>query len=71
MYAAIDPEAIVKADGRAGTPATQLVPQEIPGYNPAIKRPVLNPTQAKADLAAAGYPNGFTISFTPIAASSF
>jgi peptide/nickel transport system substrate-binding protein len=64
IYEAVDPDAIVKADGRTGTPATQLVPQEIPGYNPAVTRPKLDPTQAKADLTAAGFPNGFTITFT-------
>ncbi len=64
IYSAIDPSALEKADGKTGTPANQLVPQDIPGFNPDIKRPVLNPTQAKADVAAAGFPNGFTVTFT-------
>jgi len=64
LYEAIDPQALAKADGRTGTNATQLVSQDIPGYNPAISRPKIDPVQAKADLAAAGFPNGFTITFT-------
>jgi peptide/nickel transport system substrate-binding protein len=64
IYEAVDPAAIMKADERTGSPATQLVPQEIPGYNPAVSRPKLDATQAKTDLTAAGFPNGFTITFT-------
>jgi peptide/nickel transport system substrate-binding protein len=64
IYEGLDPNAIMKADGRTGTPATQFVPQDMPGYNPDVKRPAYNATQAKSDLAAAGYPNGFTITFT-------
>jgi peptide/nickel transport system substrate-binding protein len=64
IYEGLDPLAIMKADGRTGTAATQFVPQEIPGYNPAVQRPKIDPVQAKADLAAAGYPSGFNITFT-------
>jgi peptide/nickel transport system substrate-binding protein len=64
IYEGLDANAIMKADGRTGTLATQFVPQDMPGFNPDIKRPTLNATQAKTDLAAAGYPNGFTITFT-------
>jgi peptide/nickel transport system substrate-binding protein len=64
LYEGLDPLAIMKADERTGTAATQFVPQEIPGYNPNIQRPKTDATQAKTDLAAAGYPNGFTITFT-------
>jgi peptide/nickel transport system substrate-binding protein len=64
IYEALDPTAIMKADGRTGTPATQFVPQEIPGYNPDVQRPKVDPTKAKADLAAAGYPKGFSLTFT-------
>lgn len=64
IYEALDPTAIMKADGRSGVTATQFVPQEIPGYNPDIQRPKVDPTQAKADLAAAGYSKGFSLTFT-------
>jgi peptide/nickel transport system substrate-binding protein len=64
IYEALDPTAIMKADGRTGTPATQFVPQEIPGYNPDVTRPKTDATKAKADLAAAGYPKGFSLTFT-------
>jgi peptide/nickel transport system substrate-binding protein len=64
IYEALDPTAIMKADSRTGVPATQFVPQEIPGYNPDIQRPKLDPVKAKSDLAAAGYPKGFSLTFT-------
>lgn len=64
IYEALDPTAIMKADGRTGVTATQFVPQEIPGYNPNIQRPKFDATQAKSDLAAAGYPKGFSLTFT-------
>lgn len=64
IYEAVDPIAVMKADGRTGIAATQLVSQDIPGYNPAITRPKLDPTQAKADLIAAGFPTGITLTFT-------
>jgi peptide/nickel transport system substrate-binding protein len=64
IYEALDPDAIMKADGRTGTPATQFVPQEIPGYNPDVQRLKVDPVKAKSDLAAAGYPKGFSLTFT-------
>ncbi len=64
IYEGLDPLAIMKADGRTGTAATQFVPKEIPGYNPAVERPKSDATKAKADLATAGYSKGFTITFT-------
>jgi len=64
IYEGIDPLAIMKADGRTGTAATQFVPKEIPGYNPAVERPKVDTAKAKTDLATAGYPNGFTLTFT-------
>ncbi len=48
-----------------GTPlASQTVPSGIPGYNPAITALTFNTTAAKAALVAAGYPKGFSITFT-------
>jgi len=70
IYEGLDANTLMKADSRTGVLATQFVPQDIPGYNPDIKRPTYNATQAKADLAAAGYPNGFTITFTYFAPHS-
>jgi peptide/nickel transport system substrate-binding protein len=64
IYEALDPTAIMKADGRTGTPATQFVPQEIPGYNPDVTRPKVDPVKAKSDLAAAGYPKGFSLTLS-------
>lgn len=64
IYEGLDPLAIMKADGRTGTAATQFVPKEIPGYNPAIVRPKADVAKAKTDLATAGYAKGFTITFT-------
>ena len=64
IYEGIDPLAIMKADKRTGTTASQFVPKEIPGYNPSITPPKTDAAKAKTDLAAAGYPQGFTITFT-------
>jgi len=41
----------------------QPVTSIIFGYDPSITCPTYNPTDAKSLLAAAGYPNGFTVSF--------
>jgi peptide/nickel transport system substrate-binding protein len=43
----------------AGTPAGQMVPEGMGGYDPALTPPPYNPKDAKKLLAAAGYPNGF------------
>ncbi len=69
IYEAVDPAAIAKAAQRDKvTIATQAVPQAIPGYNPAIKRPTINIAHAKQLLTEAGYPNGLTINFAYFAA---
>lgn len=52
-----------------GTPATQVIPSVIPGYNPTVVRPAFNVAKAKQDLASAGYPNGFSLQFTYFAAA--
>lgn len=60
LYLAVDPAALLKV--RANTTAaapTQLVPKEVTGYDPSIKRPVMDTAKAKQLLAEAGYPNGF------------
>ncbi|RLM19656.1 ABC transporter substrate-binding protein [Brenneria alni] len=64
MSLALNRQAIVERvmDGQA-TPASQLVPKGYFGYSAAIPAPVYNPEKAKQELAAAGYPNGFTLTF--------
>ena len=57
----LDKPAIIKTGG-SGKPATQIVPQEVPGYDPTIKSPEKDVTKAKALFTAAGYPNGATLS---------
>jgi oligopeptide transport system substrate-binding protein len=39
-------------------PATGMVPPDVPGHSATDFGPVFNLTQARAELAAAGYPNG-------------
>jgi peptide/nickel transport system substrate-binding protein len=60
---AIDRAAITKAlFGSYGTPTTQLVTPSYDGYSPALNSMYpYSPAKAKKLLAAAGYPNGFTI----------
>ena len=55
---------LLKDSGIDATIASQIVPQEIPGYNPDVKVPKQDIKKAKQLLADAGYPNGFTINFT-------
>ncbi|WJM86234.1 ABC transporter substrate-binding protein [Dickeya chrysanthemi] len=64
MSLAINRDALVQRilDGQ-GLPSSQLVPQGYPGYSANIPAPVYDLTQAKQKLAAAGYPNGFTLTF--------
>ena len=64
IYQAIDVDAFIKAIGAKGTPADQIVVKDIPGYNPDIVRPAFDQTAAKKLLADAGYPNGFTMTFS-------
>jgi peptide/nickel transport system substrate-binding protein len=49
-------------DGQ-GVPAGQLVPEGYFGYDPSIKVDPYDPNKAKQLLAAAGYPNGFSLTF--------
>ena len=64
IYLATDPEALMKARNVLGNEASQIVTQDIPGYNPTITRPKRDITQAKQKLKEAGYPNGVTITLT-------
>lgn len=44
-------------------PASQIISQYAPGFNPNIKRAKYDPELAKKLLAEAGYPNGFEANF--------
>jgi peptide/nickel transport system substrate-binding protein len=45
-------------------PAGNVVPPSVIGHDPAVKPDVYDPEGAKKLLAAAGYPNGFTITLS-------
>lgn len=62
IYAAINEELIVEKvmNGHAAA-ASQLFPEGVLGYDPAIQRPAYDPDRARALLAEAGYPNGFSV----------
>jgi peptide/nickel transport system substrate-binding protein len=61
---AVNPTAIGKAAGNQVTPLSQLIPESIPGYNPAITPYKQDTAKAKQLLTQAGYPNGLTIRFS-------
>ncbi|HET7060512.1 MAG TPA: ABC transporter substrate-binding protein [Candidatus Saccharimonadales bacterium] len=61
---AVNPQNIGQARGNQTTPVGQLIPEAIPGYNPAIKPYKQNVEKAKQLLAQAGYPNGLTLTLT-------
>lgn len=63
IWYTLDPAAFLKSRDIEGKPADQLVIQDVPGYNPAIKRPKRDIAKAKQLMAEAGYANGATISF--------
>lgn len=63
MYLAIDPQPFIKLRGVKGDPASQIVPESIPGYDADIKRPTKDQEKAKALLEEAGLSNA-TVEFT-------
>lgn len=64
-----DPAAVAEVRNTEFVPAGQILPPTIPGYNPEISRPKTDVVKAKELLAEAGYPNGFTITYTYFAPS--
>lgn len=58
---AVDPEALGKVEGDQITPLNQLIPESIPGYNPAIEAYRRDTSKSRQLLTAAGYPNGLTL----------
>jgi len=64
---AINKERIVKLLNGRGTVANQILPPLMPGYDPAYKGYEYNPDKAKALLAEAGHPDGFSTSIECIA----
>ncbi len=56
---AIDKTKIVRIINNRATPATQVLPPRMPGYDRAYKGYAYDPTAARKLLAEAGYPNGF------------
>ena len=64
IRSALDLNELIKKAATDTSPASQIVPQDIPGYNPDIKVPKQDIEKAKQLLADAGYPNGFKINFT-------
>ncbi len=64
IYQAIDVNEFLKNTKQSGTVATQLVIKDIPGFNNAISRPTVNRDVSKQLLKEAGYPNGFSVSFS-------
>jgi len=67
MNMAINKERIIKLLNGRGTVANQILPPLMPGYDPNYKGYEYNPQKAKALLAEAGYPDGFSTTIDCIA----
>ena len=63
MDAAIDRQRLIAALPNDAAPATQLVPPFIFGFDPRIASPAHDPARARALLAEAGLPEGFSAPF--------
>ncbi len=63
VYDLIDQSKLLAARGISGVVVNQIVPKDVPGYNPNIPDHKQNVEEAKSLLAAAGYVKGFTLEF--------
>lgn len=61
---AVDTIKLGESQGDKVTPISQLIPESIPGYNPAIPVYERDIAKAKQLLAKAGYPKGVTVQFS-------
>lgn len=61
IHQAIDRQDLVNRLPSSASPATQLVPALVFGFNPEIKLQRYNPEAAKGLLVRAGLPNGFEV----------
>lgn len=57
---AVDRERLVQIKNGRGTPIGGFLPASVVGHNPDVTAPAYDPEGAKALLAEAGYPDGFT-----------
>ncbi|HIA91862.1 TPA: ABC transporter substrate-binding protein [Candidatus Saccharibacteria bacterium] len=64
IYLGIDVDELLDAYDKTGTPASQPVTVDIPGFNPLIERPAHNPEEAKELLVEAGYADGLDLELT-------
>jgi ABC-type transport system substrate-binding protein len=64
MNYAINKEDTVRLYGKRAVIAHGMYPPPLPGYDPTIAPYPYDPAKARALLAAAGYPNGFDITYT-------
>jgi peptide/nickel transport system substrate-binding protein len=64
----VDASELLENESTFGEPIDQLIPQDIPGHNPAISRYEHNVDKAKEFLASAGYPEGLTLNLISSAA---
>lgn len=55
---AVDQHLLAQASPGTVSPTARILPPGLPGYDPSLRVPTFNPTQARADLARAGYPGG-------------
>ena len=61
---AVDPVVLGTAMDDRVTPLNQLIPESIPGFNPAIPTYQRDVNKSRELLASAGYPDGLTLKFS-------